>query len=248
LLRELRLWDVANGKALGEPVSNPTYLVQNGVFSPDGRVWATGHEKTIRLWNTTTAEPICPPLVHPVAVAEIVFSADGRVAATRGQGREVWLWDVATGRSLGPPLLHSQGVSALALSPDGSLLITCMSAEVAPQLLPAAARWWDTRTGLPIGGPFALSKEFKLAGFTPDGKRLVLTTVRSDPASHEFHQIVELRRIPELARGSPQRLSLWAQAVTGMELNADGLVQPLTPTEWFRRRQQLRALDSASGP
>ena len=48
-----------------------------------------------------------------------------------------------------------------------------------------------------------------------------------------------LWKIPDPLEGSIERVVLWAQVLTGMELDAGGGSHVLDPQSWQQRRQQL---------
>ena len=61
-----RLWDVATGKPLGEPMRHESYVVTVS-FSPDGKTIATAAswgDGTARLWDATTGKPLGEPMRH----------------------------------------------------------------------------------------------------------------------------------------------------------------------------------------
>jgi WD40 repeat protein len=114
------------------------------VFSPDGRILATGNvDGTVRLWDTT--DPAHPRQLSQVLVtrglfgnspddtgvvaAVVAFSHDGRVLASDSDGW-VRLWDTtdpAHPRQLGQRLTtgNRYGIAAAAVfSPDGRTLAT----------------------------------------------------------------------------------------------------------------------------
>jgi hypothetical protein len=53
-------------------------------------------------------------------------------------------------------------------------------------------------------------------------------------------------RVPEAAGGTPERISLWVEAVTGAELPADG--GPLRPLDTPELSARRRELDLLGGP
>ncbi len=64
----IRLWDVATGQPIGEPLRGHIRNVEFGrfdlAFSPDGSMLASGGwDGTIRLWDVSTGQPIGEPLL-----------------------------------------------------------------------------------------------------------------------------------------------------------------------------------------
>jgi hypothetical protein len=57
-----------------------------------------------------------------------------------------------------------------------------------------------------------------------------------------------LWQIPEPAVGDPERITLWVQVITGLELDDNGAVHRLDADTWKQRRQQLRGLGGPPVP
>jgi WD40 repeat protein len=124
----IRLWDVATGQPLGDPLQGHRDWVTNVAFSPDGQTLASGSwgswDATIILWDVATRQPIGEPLQsHMGAVNSVAFSPDGTTLASGSSDDTIILWDMATGQPIGEPLTgHTDWALSVAFSPDGQTL------------------------------------------------------------------------------------------------------------------------------
>jgi hypothetical protein len=94
--RTLRLWDVANGKPYGEPLTGHGGFVWGVAFSPDGKLLASASaDQTVRLWDVASEEARGQPLTgHDDSVNEVAFSPDDKLLASASVDQTVGLWDI----------------------------------------------------------------------------------------------------------------------------------------------------------
>jgi WD40 repeat protein len=120
---------------------------------------------------------------------------------------------------------HNAFVSAVAFSPDGLIALSA-SADRTIQL-------WDTTTHRPIGMPLRHQAAVLDATFSPDGR-----TVLSGSAD----RFARLWSIPEPVEAEIERIALWAQVITGAELDGGDVMHILHAAAWNERRQRLDEL------
>jgi WD40 repeat protein/uncharacterized caspase-like protein len=118
------------------------------VFSPDGRLLATGtfRSNTIKLWETATSRKLrdlsASGQTAPGLAPMIAFSRDSRLVAASAADNSVKVWDVNSGRELqtlaGPQggMTAAFGVYFIAFAADNRLVTVS-----------DAARIWDLNTG-----------------------------------------------------------------------------------------------------
>ena len=156
----------------------------------------------------------------------MAFSPDGKLLLTGSYDRTARLWHVPTGQPACPPLIHPRGVRAIAFSPDGQTILTGSS--------DGTAQFWDVTTGKSLGRPLRHPfREVVAVAFSPDGQRIITAGEQ---------KVTRLWPVPRPVAGEIERLRLWVEVCTGLELNADGAVGALDAARWQERRMRLKVL------
>jgi WD40 repeat protein len=155
-----------------------------------------------------------------------VFDPEGRQVLTGCQDGTARLWDVAARRPLLEALRHDAEVCAVAFSPDGRTLLTGS--------LDGTARFWDAGSGKPLGPALRHGEGVRAVAFDASGRRAA--TGGRDRAVHQW------RLPPPPVEGSPERIRLWAEVLTGMELDPQGAVRELSADDLGSRRRRLEEL------
>ena len=148
-------------------------VVREAVFSPDGKIVATGSgDNSARLWDAQTGRLLRSLTGHTGEVKSIAFSPDGRLIATAGDDQTTRIWDVASGAQWSAPLGHNSGVNDAVFSPDGAYVATASNATADGG--PGQARLWSVADGSSI----VLAEDqgdLDRVAFSPDGARLAFT-------------------------------------------------------------------------
>ncbi|GAB2974896.1 hypothetical protein GCM10023080_044330 [Streptomyces pseudoechinosporeus] len=175
---EVRLWDMASRRQVGQALTGHEGDLTGLVFSPDGKTLAVSsevYEGTVRLWDVASRKPLGRPLRHEGGVTGMVFSPDGRTLASASGGVSnsggvpgaVRFWDAATGAARGKPLRHDNwGINVLAYSGDGRT-VTTIGAYETPRM-----RFWDAATHRERAEPLDPVWPDSATAFAPDGVTL----------------------------------------------------------------------------
>ncbi len=219
--RSVRVWDLATGAPIGQPLTGHTSWVRAVAAAElDGRpvVISGSEDRSVRDWDLATGAPMGDPLtgntkpVNAVAAAEL----DRRPVVISGSDdRSVRVWDLATGAPVGDPLTgHTSPVHAVAAAElDGRPVVISGSQD-------RSVRVWDLATGRPVGDPLTGHTGWvcAVAAAELDGRPVVISG--SDDRSV---------RVWDLATGAPIGQPLtghtsWVRAVAAAELDGRPVV------------------------
>jgi hypothetical protein len=119
-LGTVRVWDLATGAPVGEPLAAHTVWVSSVAVTPDGtRIVSGVGDGTVRVCDLTTGAPVGKPLTGHGSVNSVVVTADGTRIVSGSNDGTVRIWDLATRKCLLDVALFG-GVQALALGTVGS--------------------------------------------------------------------------------------------------------------------------------
>jgi WD40 repeat protein len=216
------------GEILSDKLWGPS---GGGAFLPDGKGALIGQVSGARFWDLVEGKATGEELTQTSAVSAVAVDPAGKRAVTGawGVGR---VWDLQTGNPIGAPLRHQHRFKAVAFSPRPS---GCPK-QVASLAYNGEVRFWDPVTGRPIGPLLRQPGVGNALGFHPDGSALL--TAGSAPLVYRW-------RVPQPVTEDAERLTLRTQVLTGMELDAEGVVHLLGADEWRERRRRLE--ESAAG-
>jgi WD40 repeat protein len=177
----VRLYDVATGQQVGEPLAAHEGWALSLAFSPDGVVLASGGtEGDIRLWQMpatdaggTELKPLDEPLSgHSNWVTGLAFSPDGATLVCTSSDRSIRFWDtstllsagVANARPLGDLLTgHNAQVWGALFDPasDGKVLVTLGG--------DGSVLHWDVASHELLGPPLLTGNETETMAIRADG-------------------------------------------------------------------------------
>ena len=123
------------------------------------------------------------------------------------------------------------GFSKLVLRrPDDRLVLTRAEDGV--------VRLWDVVTGHPVG-PVLLRDGNNGIAFSGDGRRVAAAGKKGR---------VNVWDVPAPVSGDVERLRLWVEVLTGMELDGDDVVRPLSSDAVLERQPRLEDRGGAPQP
>lgn len=204
------LWDVAEGRPIGQPLTGHKDRVTSVVFNPGdkGKTLASGsYDGTIILWNVESHQPTAQLFTEDVQpILSIAFSPDGKTLAV-GSNTGLILWNVTTKQLIDRPI--NAKTNSVAFSPDGKILAAGSFNKII--LL-------DMTTHQPVSQLLTdkQTNHILSIAFSPDGKTLV-TSSSYLALSKKYYSII----LWNLATGQPIGRSI-PSSTSSLALNSDG--------------------------
>jgi WD40 repeat protein len=163
---ELRLWNVATGKAI-RVFKGHKREVNSVAFSSDGQTALSGsRDSTLRLWAVATGEQVRVFEGHEGLVNSVAFSPDGQTALSGAGDGTLRLWDIETGEVIRVFRDVSEGelnnVHSVAFSPNGKSVLS----GSADRML----RLWDVAIGEQVRVFEGHEGLVGSVAFSPDGQ------------------------------------------------------------------------------
>lgn len=248
----IQIWQVHNGKPIGPCSRLLQHVHVHAVtFSPNGKLFMTRSsdrestktalspgcwccnedgeayepEASIQIWDTSTCKPVTPPIRHPDGVYAGACSPDGRTALIAYRNNTARLLELPNLKPIGPGLKHQGRITTAAFSRDGKLVLTGSADHT--------ARLWEASTGKPLGPPMRHHRPLLVAAFSKDGKHLI--TGCDDGTAKQWD-------LPAPVPGDAERINIWTQVITKMEIDEGGAVRRLDAATLAKRRQRLEVL------
>lgn len=219
----VRIWDVASGQC--RHTRAPEGRVLDLAFLPEGRgVWLECDKKhqTAWLWSWTPDEGVKQLWQRPMPCGRAKFAPDAATVLVLGDRGDLQRIETRTGQPCGPALPRfREGVSAMTVHPNGRMIFVSGGDRT--------ARLWDAATGQPLGPPLRHHQPVIAGAFSPTAPLLATSDTK---ASY-------LWSIPEPIAGTPSRIRLWIEVITGMEWDSAGTLRDLGPDVHEQRRTAL---------
>ncbi|KAG1882615.1 WD40-repeat-containing domain protein [Suillus subluteus] len=177
----LRVWNLKNGKQVGEDWRDGDSGVWTIALSPDGKKVVSGSEDgRVRLWDMDTSKLITKWTGHTETVMSVCWSQDGERVVSGSYDGTVREWDMENGETiLGPIKTGHEDVLTVVYSPDMTMFATGGYGPTRAGLYEHPVKIWNAKTGELVVALKGHTGSVMCLAWTPDGKTLISGSVDS---------------------------------------------------------------------
>lgn len=164
--RPIRIWDVASGQSVGEPIEaeRPFCYFR---LRPDGKKLASFSQSgVVRMWNAETGLPLSESFEHEGPVTDLSFSPDGKSLITGSQDGSVEILNVQAAALPRVYFTTKNRYPSACFGLDGTRILGSTEGKVL----------MFNRTGTPVGKPMQHADPIFRMKLSPDGTSLVTAT------------------------------------------------------------------------
>lgn len=186
-----RVWDVATGSPVGQPLEHRDHVVECHFRPGNSRdVLTVSYDGTAQLWNGALGTKLAAPFRHQGPVRGGSFSIDGQRVLSFSVDRTARLWRIPEVKPVALPMVPNTNISAV-VSEDGLHAVVSTSETEAVVFKTSN---WERIAALPVGfrvGRIALSSDQRvlavgtMLGMTP-GKVRAWDIATASPIGNEF--------------------------------------------------------------
>jgi len=158
------VWEARTGEVVFKRGCTPHRAYQSGLvlWSPDGRLIASGNQHTLEIWDAATLAPVLYCGQSP-SRERAAWSPDSSRFALVGH-RDVEVWHIGTANRTCTYAGHSSPVQSVTWSPDGNTIASASAGEVS---------LWNAATGETLCVYHPHRSFADSLAWSPDGGRLV---------------------------------------------------------------------------
>jgi WD40 repeat protein len=219
----VQFYRTATGRPFGRPLRTKRIPIWSVDLSADGQRLVLVLDNGAQLWDRRTGRLAAECSTRP-GMYQATFYPDGKKVLLFNQN-EAHVWDLASNRVTGAPRFHPEkGIWSVTFTPDGRGILISSS--------DGFTRLWDVATGKSMGPPLNSAGYGAVA---TDSKGQLLAA-----GGHDGR--INLWPAPQPLEGTVERIRLWIEVITRMELETEETTRPLTEQEVQERRRRLQKL------
>jgi WD40 repeat protein/tRNA A-37 threonylcarbamoyl transferase component Bud32 len=218
-----QIWNAETGQPRGQLLQHdPGSEIIAMAVSPDGETVLTGSsDKTTRLWDAESGRPIGTPRRHDSGISSVAFSADGQDILTGSTGGFLQRWTADAWTPIGPPMQQNGDILGLGFVKDKHLIASACA--------DGNARYWFAPTGHAVGPPLRHGVAVHAVAVHPE--RALIATACDYWAM--------LWTVPAPVTEPVEEVFGWVNAMTGLDMDADGTIRALPVPEWQERSDKF---------